>query len=156
MTGRGLLLDELEWITGNCCRLFGMVKPEHLDWLPQEGMRSLCDVANHLAQIPSVDLRIMKGDGEQEIKELERSLMHREPREWSEEMRSGVTALRHFMETLSFDEYENGSGTAFYGRTQTYANWLLEVITHIYHHRAQLFMYLKLNGYKVDTSTLYS
>jgi len=155
MTGRGLLLDELEWISGNCCRLLGMAKPEHMDWRPQEGMRTLAEVANHLAQIPSVDLRIMKGDSEQEIKDLEQSLMRQQPQQWCEELRGGVITLRHFIETLSLDDYENGSGMAFYGRTQTYANWLLEVVTHMYHHRAQLFMYLKLNGYKVDTSTLY-
>lgn len=156
MTGRGLLLDELEWISGNCCRLLGMAKPEHKDWRPQEGVRTLSELANHLAQIPSVDLRIMKGDSEQEIKDLELKLKRDKPQEWCEEMRNGVTTLRHFMETLSLDDYENGSGTAFYGRSQTHANWLLEVVTHLYHHRAQLFMYLKLNGYKVDTSTLYS
>jgi len=34
-------------------------------------------------------------------------------------------------------------------------SWLLDIITHSYHHRAQLFTYLKQLGLPVDMATLY-
>jgi len=156
MTGRGLLLNELDWIVANCCRLFALVKPEHLDWSPREGMRTLKQLANHLYQIPAVDLRIIKGDGELDVEKYEAELASDSPEQWSTVMKDGARDMRRFMELLSFDDYENGSATAYFGRTQTHARWLLEVVTHIYHHRSQLFMYLKLNGYEIGTRDLYT
>jgi uncharacterized damage-inducible protein DinB len=156
MTGRGLLLNELDWIVANCCRLFALVKPEHLSWTPREGLRTLKELANHLAQIPAVDLRIIKGDGELDIEKFERELDSESADRWCAAMKDGAREVRRFMELLSFDDYENGSATAYFGRTQTHARWLLEFVTHAYHHRAQFFMYLKLNGYEVGTRDLYT
>jgi hypothetical protein len=59
------------------------------------------------------------------------------------------------METMPMHEFEAGSGSAYFGRTQPYAQWLLETVTHLYHTRAQFFGYLKLLGYDVSSRTLY-
>ncbi len=156
MTGRGLLLDELDRIVANCCRFLELAKPEQHDWRPQEGMRTLIELANHLAQIPSVDLRIIKGDTEQQVEDYERELTRDSGRALCGVMREGARDVRRFMEGLGFDDYENGSATAYFGRTQTHSQWLLETVTHIYHHRAMLFIYLKLNGHRIGTRELYS
>lgn len=154
MTGRGMLLAELERMARNCCMLGRLVEARHLEWRPQPNMRSLIELANHLAQIPLVDLRILSGAKQEEVHELEDSLWRDNPEAWCTLLREGYTEVRQYMEALSFDQYENGSGTAYYGRTQTNGMWLLEIVTHLTHHRAQLFMYLKLNGYPVNTRTL--
>jgi len=156
MTGRGLLLSELEWIVGNCCRLFEVIKQEDYGYTPIEGTRTIVELANHLAQLPQVDLRIIQGKQQNEITELEKSLWREHPKAWGGVMREGMTDLTRFMDQLSLDDYENDSGTAFFGRTQTYSRWLLEVVTHCYHHRSQLFMYLRLKGYDIGTRELYS
>ena len=155
MTGRLQLLEELKKISENCCRLLSQARAEHSDYRPQDNVRSLAELANHLAQIPAIDLLILKGTPEKEVQEAEQVLDRSDPAGWCQVLRDGARELHRYMEKLSFDEYENNSGTAFYGRTQTNAQWLLEIITHLYHHRAQLFMYLKLNGYDVNTRTLY-
>ena len=156
MTGRGLLLNELDWIVANCCRLFELIKAEHLDWRPRDDMRPLKELVNHLAQIPAVDLRIVKGDGEMDVEKLEESLDNDNPATWCGVMKDGARDMRRFMELLSFDDYENGSATAYFGRTQTHARWLLEAVNHIYHHRAQVFMCQRLIGYDVGTRELYT
>jgi uncharacterized damage-inducible protein DinB len=155
MTGRGLLLNELERVSANACRLFALIKPEHLGYRPREGMRSLAELANHLAQIPSVDMRLMRGDEEGAVIALEQQLLRETPDDWAALLKEGTAEMARFIERLTQSDFETGSGTAYYGRTQTHAQWLLEMITHLYHHRAQLFMYLKLNGYPVNTRTLY-
>ncbi len=155
MSTRALLLSELEWISGNCQRLIRMIKPEHFGWRPFESMRSLHELANHLAQVPAIDLLILRGAAEEEVQKAEQSWMRDDPGAIAEALRQGTLALREYIDKLTLDQFENESGTAFYGRTQTNAKWLLEVSTHLYHHRAQLFMYLKLNGYPVNTRSLY-
>ncbi|MDQ7825218.1 MAG: hypothetical protein RDV48_20620 [Candidatus Eremiobacteraeota bacterium] len=61
-----------------------------------------------------------------------------------------------FYGALTPEQYRNGIGRAFYGHEATLPEWLLEIITHGYHHRSQLFTYLKILGSPVDMSTLYS
>jgi uncharacterized damage-inducible protein DinB len=155
MTGRGLMLGELERITANIRRLFALIQPEHYNWRPREGMRSLAALANHLAQIPSVDYSLLRGSTEEQIVALETELTRDNAEGWREVLTAGAAELARYIEHLTHDEYENNSGTAYFGRTQTNAAWLLEIITHLYHHRSQLFTYLKLNGYAVNTHTLY-
>lgn len=150
------LLDQLGWITDNCCRMFELIQDDAHSFCPQEGMRNLAQIANHLAQVPAIDLAIMKGGKEKEVQDLEVSLECATPAAWAAMMAQGKDELYHYMDHLSLDQYENDSGTAFYGRTQTNAQWLLEVITHLYHHRSQLYLYLKLSGCKVNASGLYS
>jgi uncharacterized damage-inducible protein DinB len=155
MSGRGLLLSELEKITANAKRLLALARPEHYGWRPQEGMRTLAELANHLAQVPAVDYRLLRGDTEEQVAALEQELKRDDAEGWCAVLQEGAAQLLQYYERLTLDQFENGSGTAYYGRTQTNAQWLLEIITHLYHHRAQLFVYLKLNGYPVNTRTLY-
>jgi len=160
VTTKGLLLRELEWITGNVSRLLALVKPDDLDFRPNEKVRSLRELGHHLAQIPAVDLAIMRGLKQEEI-HAEEDRLTREAEEralpagWVGVLGGGAKDLGRFMETLSMHDFEAGSGSAFYGRTQTYAQWLLETITHLYHHRAQFFGYLKQLGYDVASRNLY-
>jgi len=160
VTTKGLLLRELEWISGSCARLLALAKPDDLDFRPRDNMRTLRELGHHLAQIPAIDHAIMRGLKQEEV-QAEEDKLTREAEErtlpagWQGVIGSGVKDLARFMETLPMNEFEAGSGSAFYGRTQTYAQWLLETVTHLYHHRAQFFTYLKELGYDVGTRTLY-
>lgn len=163
MTTRSMLLTELEFICRNCARLIGQIEPAMLRFRPQgaEGvdpgkLRNLIELANHLAQIPAVDTAILRGLPEEEIQRTERELWNDNVVGLKGVLREGYEELHRFMEKLSISEFETGSATAFYGRTQTYAQWLLEVITHLYHHRAQLYTYLRLAGAPVEMRMLYS
>jgi uncharacterized damage-inducible protein DinB len=160
MTTRSMLLTELEFICRNCARLIGQVEAAQYRYRPPaaEGVniRTMLELANHLAQIPSIDLAIIRSLPEEDIQRLERELWQGEALDLKGVLREGFEETHRFMEKLSISEFETGSATAYYGRTQTYAQWLLEVITHLYHHRSQLFTYLKLTGAPVDMRGLYS
>jgi uncharacterized damage-inducible protein DinB len=158
-----MLLTELEFICRNCARLCGLIEPGDYRFRPAgaEGvdlgkMRNTLELANHLAQLPSIDLAIIRAVGEEDVQRLERELWREDAQALKGILREGYEELHRFMEKLTISEFETGSATAFYGRTQTYAQWLLEVITHLYHHRAQLYTYLKLAGAPVDMRMLYS
>ncbi|MEZ5336699.1 MAG: DinB family protein [bacterium] len=156
MTSRGLLLNELEHVLRNCRMIIELIEPDDLAFRPAGNMRTLEELVNHLAQIPAIDLLIMRGAEEAEVQDREKKMFARSRDDLFKNMERGSRDMTRFMESLTFDEFENGAGVAFYGRSQTYQQWLLETVTHIYHHRAQLHMYLKIKGYAVDTNTLYS
>lgn len=154
MTGRGLLLAELERIARSCCRLGRLAQPGDLEQRPRDGMRSLLELGNLMGSALLVELRTISGAQQDEIRELEDGLWSDVPDDWCAQLRDGYEQLRHYMESLSFDQFENNSCTAYYGRTQTNAKWLLEMLTQLVHHRAQLFTCLKLLGYDIDPRIL--
>lgn len=67
-----------------------------------------------------------------------------------------MQAAAEYFGSLSPEQFQTQVGKAFYGHAAPMHEWLLEIITHSYHHRAQLFTYLKLLGRPVDMFTLYA
>lgn len=60
------------------------------------------------------------------------------------------------MNGLTDEEFMQKTTQPFYlehGSTQ--AKWLIEIVTHAQHHRAQMFNYLKAQGYEVSMFDLY-
>ncbi|HYF94655.1 MAG TPA: DinB family protein [Symbiobacteriaceae bacterium] len=149
------LMKALTQLNGSLEELYAQIPPESLGWRPRENMRTVMELANHLAQIPSIDLAIMQSATEAEIRALEGSLHRSNPAELVHVWRAGVGAVAEFFGALPSAEFESRIGTAFYGHAVPMSEWLLEVITHAYHHRAQLFTYLKILGRPVDMFTLY-
>jgi uncharacterized damage-inducible protein DinB len=149
------LLKTLAQLNGSLEELFAQIQPDQLDWRPRENMRSVMELANHLAQIAAIDLKIMQGAPQPEVQALEASLHRSSPAELIHVWRSGLGALAEYYGSLTTDQFEHQIGTAFYGHAAPLSEWLLEVITHAHHHRAQLFTYLKILGRPVDMFTLY-
>jgi uncharacterized damage-inducible protein DinB len=149
------LLKAVTQLNGSLEELFAQIQPDQLDWRPHENMRTVMELANHLAQVPSVDLKIMQGGTEAEVRALEASLRRSSPAELIHVWRSGVGAVAEFYDGLTAEQFSTQVGTAFYGHAMPLSEWLLEIITHGYHHRAQLFTYLKMLGRPVDMFTLY-
>lgn len=71
-------------------------------------------------------------------------------------MQKGFDAFQTYMTSLSDEDFLTKKTKPFYldeGMTQS--RWLTETLTHIFHHRAQLFNYLKQLGYDVNMFDLY-
>jgi len=150
------LLRELQNVGRSVERLFSLLPADRLEWRPQENMRTLLELANHLAQVPSVDLKILQGAAQPEVQGLERALTRGDAGALTEVWRHGVEAVAAYYGPLTAERFMTETGKAFYGHEATLSEWLLEIITHTYHHRAQLFTYLKLMGLPVDMFTLYA
>ena len=66
--------------------LFAKIKPEHWDYRPLDNMRSLQELAHHLAMIPESDLAIMQEKDQETVqqKSKDATLMQRQwPRQWN-------------------------------------------------------------------------
>lgn len=122
------------------------------DWRPRDDMRSLWEVANHLAQVPSIDTLIARGMDEATVHRAQEVAAVRSTEALLTQWDRGVTELEAFYGGLTEAEFEEQLGTAFYGHSAAFKTWLLETVTHCHHHRAQLFNYLRefglpLNGF---------
>ncbi|HEX7063847.1 MAG TPA: DinB family protein [Bacillales bacterium] len=156
-TLRNVLLDEMEVGIRSTNHLLGKVNEKDWDYRPANNMRTLKELAEHLVSIPEVDLAIMQEKTEGEIKELEAKYEAiKSPDELGEAMNKGYEAYKPYITGLSDEDFLKKETKPFYlDKGSTQARWLTETVTHIFHHRAQFFNYLKQLGYDINMFDLY-
>jgi uncharacterized damage-inducible protein DinB len=153
---RELLLHELSVLVRTTRQLITKIGPSHWNFRPHESMRTLKEVAAHLVQIPAVDLAILQENDEIAVRQLEAELSADEKEGMIDTLETGYTRLKEYMESLDEHSFFEKKTTAFYAHEpSSQAKWLLEIVTHMAHHRAQLFNYLKQLGYDVQMFDLY-
>ncbi|MBT2765454.1 DinB family protein [Paenibacillus sp. ISL-20] len=153
-----LLFEELELIVRTSSNLIDKISAEHWDYRPAHNMRSLQELVHHLVSVPSTDLLILQEKSEAEIRELEASIATDgvEKDKLISWMTKGLADVKSYMNGLTDEEFMQKKTKPFYlehGSTQ--AKWLIEIVTHAQHHRAQMFNYLKAQGYEVSMFDLY-
>ena len=134
-------------------------KNTDLDFTPKEGMRPLKSLANHLAQIPSMDPFMYRGvieNGEQ--------AQAREKELWREDIDSiislfdkGIESVKGQFEGMSDEEFLTANLQPFYEpkKKKSWAYYFAEFTTHVSMHKMQLWMYLKMAGVDVNMMTYY-
>ncbi len=154
---RDHLLDELELAVRTSQALIMRIKPEEWDWRPTENMRTLLELVHHLAAIPASDLAILQEKTQPEVEAVENGARDiSAPLELCQRLRSNCDALRQYMLSLDEDELLHKATKAFYldhGTVQI--RWLIEIVTHFFHHRSQLYNYLKQLGHELSFFMLY-
>lgn len=154
-----ILFSEWEVAVRTISNLLSKVQEKDWDYRPHENMRTLLELANHLVQIPAIDLAIGQEKGEQEVRELENKLQSGSAPELTEVLKNGYQEFKSYYDSLSETVFFEKVSKPFYfgdemeGHTQ--AKWLTESTTHIFHHRGQFFNYLKELGYEVNMFDLY-
>lgn len=151
------LYHELEVVSRTTKELLAKVKTEDWSYRPHENMRTLLELVHHLVLVPKTDLAILQEKSQEEVHQLNISLEGvNDLDQLGNHLAEGVQALKKYMNGLSDEEFLNKETKAFYlesGKKQ--AAWLVEIVTHAFHHRAQFFTYLKQLGYPVSMFDLY-
>ncbi|OXM85724.1 DinB family protein [Paenibacillus rigui] len=155
---RNHLLEELELAVRTSEGLIRRIQQEQWDYRPQDNMRTLLELVHHLVMIPASDLAILQEKPQPEVEKLETSLADvRDTAALAEQFRRNFEAAKHYFESLSEEELLHKSTKAFYlehGAVQS--KWLIEIVTHTFHHRSQLYNYLKQLGHDLNFFVLYS
>ncbi|XID90161.1 DinB family protein [Paenibacillaceae bacterium WGS1546] len=155
---KSLLFEELELIVRTSSNLIRKIEPAHWNHKPADNMRSLAELARHLVGVPSVDLLILKEKSREEVAEWEAVIDADgvDPDKLIGSMTAGLAELKRYMEELSDEDFLHKKTKPFYVEHRTaQAKWLIEIVTHAQHHRAQLFNYMKALGYDINMFDLY-
>ena len=152
-----MLFEELGLIVRTTTGFINRIKPDQWEYKPAANMRSLKELAQHLVMVPSVDLLILREGSEEEARKLEGTIAGiTDAESLAAAMERGVQELQAYMDGLSEEQFLQLKTRPYYTEDSTVqAKWLIEVVTHAQHHRAQLFMYLKLLGHDVNMFNLY-
>jgi len=153
-----LLFEELEHIVKTSSNLIMKISDEDWDYRPASNMRTLLELVHHLVSVPGTDLLIMQEKTEEEVRQLEGAIAADggDKEKLIAWMNKGLADLKSYMNGLTDDDFLHKKTKPFYlehGSAQ--AKWLIEVVTHAQHHRAQMFNYLKAQGYEVSMFDLY-
>ncbi|WP_235281611.1 DinB family protein [Thermoactinomyces daqus] len=153
---RQMLLEELDLLVRTTHRLIDQIEEDDWSFRPHESMRTLQELATHLVQIPATDLAILQENDEIAIRKLEKNLTPKTREDYHRILTKGFAELTAYMDSLSEDFFIHRKTRAYYNQQPvTQAKWLIEIITHMAHHRAQLFNYLKELKRDVTMYSLY-
>ncbi|TFG34181.1 hypothetical protein EU527_04845 [Candidatus Thorarchaeota archaeon] len=134
-------------------------KDAEVKFSPYEGMRSLLDLVNHLAQIPIIDFKFYTKEFEtfEQVQEWEKKLRRSDIPKLLDVFDDGVKTIMKYIENLSDAEILKNNLKAFYeqGPDKNWAQYLPDTTTHLAMHKMQLWMYLKLAGVPVSMWTYY-
>lgn len=153
---RDVLLEELKAGVRTTRNLLAKIEADQWTYRPAENMMSLLELARHLAQIPLIDLAILQEKEEVEVKRLEKETEYETADKLTALMEQGLEELSRYMKSLTEEDFLHKETRPFYANhLSTQAKWLTEIVTHVFHHRAQLFNYLKQLGHPVNMFDLY-
>ncbi len=153
-----VLLDAFEHEAKQARVVIATIKDTDMEYTPKEGMRTLQDLANHLAQIPLLDPAMYA----REIADVEQARA-REKELYREDLDGilavldeGINAVKQRFTGMADKEFLAKTLKPFYEKTEkNWAYYMPEFISHIAMHKMQLWMYLKLAGVKVNMMTYY-
>jgi uncharacterized damage-inducible protein DinB len=155
---KDLLFEEMELALTTTCSLLSMIKEDQWEYRPHENMRSLIELARHLVHVPAQELAILQEQSMEQVRSLVISIMHlRDAAALSDVMHQGVAALKEYMNSLDEAELLYKSTAPFFAKHQpsVQIKWLMEITTHLYHHRGQMFTYMKQLGIPASMRDLY-
>ncbi len=126
---------------------------------PKEGMKSVLELANHLAQIPNLDPRmyLKEIDSAESAQSWEKELNRESIEEVIKIFEKGIDHVNGMFKSMKDAEFLEKKLKPFYeqGDPKGWDYFMPEFITHIAMHKMQLWMYLKLAGMDVNMMTYY-
>jgi hypothetical protein len=140
---------------------FVLASAEGIDpeFSPYGDMRSLLDLANHIAQIPTIDFKFYTKvfDSFEAVHDLEQKLERRQIGDLMRVFDEGIEIIKNHLSSLSDMDVLKANLKAFYesGPEKSWAHYVPDITTHLAMHKMQLWMYLKIAGAPVSMWTYY-
>lgn len=137
------ILNELKFISHTIEQMFEYVDEKIAHEYPVTGKMSVWEVCIHLTQIPTADLLIPKNYTKQQMTTYYKTNIPINVENAKVQFITGIQELIHFFESLSEAQLSKRF-TTYWGSEYSRKEWLIQILTHLVHHRAQLYQYLLL------------
>jgi hypothetical protein len=154
-----VLLDSFKHEARQVRVVIDKAKMANLDFTPNEGMRSLVALVNHLSQIPTLDPAMYSSElaSGEAVQKKEMELHCVDVKDALRVFDEGVNRTEKRFNKMSEKELLEKNLRPFYesGDAKNWAYYIPEMTRHLAMHKMQLWMYLKLSGLSVDMMTYY-
>ncbi|UTH13475.1 DinB family protein [Macrococcus equipercicus] len=120
------------------------------------GGRTCLELLRHIVLLPEADYRLSQGAAEEEIRQF---YFYWEKELTTIEMLEARLDLSFIMLEDAYKELEQEDlvrrSRSYWGTAYSQTEWLLTILTHLSHHRSQLFSFLKVEGEDLRTIQLF-
>ncbi|TDL98251.1 DinB family protein [Macrococcus brunensis] len=145
------IMNQISWQIESLKQLFRRVSFFSMEQEIYPGGRTCQELLNHIVLLPEADYRLSQGASKEEIDQFTHY--------WQKELTS--TEMLEARLDLSFsilkDAYKElepeelmVKTTSYWGAKYNQKEWLLVILTHLSHHRSQLYTFLKTEGEQID------
>jgi hypothetical protein len=140
--------------------LIKMVPADKLDWKPGPAFMSLGQLIHHISSGIGSELRMLISNSWPNPGEIEESMkLNGMPscsvQEALERLEKDKSTLREVLSEISEEDFANKIVSVPWGWKSPLEKMALDFREHFINHKMQLFTYLKLLGFPVNTNTLY-
>ncbi|TQR21567.1 DinB family protein [Psychrobacillus vulpis] len=134
-------IAQLQFVANTIESLLDHIDENFLHNRPIPDKMSVWEVCVHLSQIPQGDLHILKGYSEQQMTLYYDSTLPKDIKNVKVQFTTGIRELIQHIETLTEEQLTN-KFTTYWGSEYNSAEWFIQIVNHLVHHRAQLYQYL--------------
>lgn len=134
---------QIQFTINSIKALIEIVDESDFQIAPIEKKRTVGELVSHLAIICKADLRIIGQASMEEMNAFYELNTVNSKKEMLEQLNEGYEELVCYYESIP--DVIN-TVTSYWGTTYSYFEWLLEILAHLNHHRAQLHLYITLLG----------
>ncbi|MCG1008821.1 DinB family protein [Salinicoccus sp. ID82-1] len=131
------VLKQIKVAVDTLVEIIDTLEESDLQKRPTEGKFSIGEMLEHTALICEADWRISNSATQKEMEEFYTSFSLMSLVAIKEELLHGYDSLEKNYSNLSNEQLLEKT-SAYWGVTYTRYEWLLEILTHIFHHRGQL------------------
>jgi hypothetical protein len=135
--------------------LIKMVPADKLDWKPGPAFMSLGQLIYHLSAGIGTELRMLIADSWPDHGEMESNMPSCSVQEALERLEKDKSTIREVLSEVSEEDFANKIVSVPWGWKSPLERMALDFRDHFINHKMQLFTYLKLLGFPVNTNTLY-
>lgn len=130
-------LNQIEIALKTIIEMIETLKEVDLQQRPASNKRSIGELLEHIAVICRADLLISNGATQKEMAEYYSSVSLKSVKDVKDAIAYNYEILKDSYRNITESELQERT-TSYWGATYTRYEWLLEIVAHIYHHRAQL------------------
>jgi uncharacterized damage-inducible protein DinB len=145
------VLHQISVAVNSSVQMLEQTPEELLDWKPAEIKRSIREMFVHLAVLCRADYYIMNSFSREEMDEYYLQAQPVSKQEIKDYMLESFSFLREKVQSFTESELRD-KRTAYWGTVYTRSEWLLEILSHFYHHRGQIHALLTANSCKIDVN----
>ncbi|MBS2968435.1 DinB family protein [Metabacillus sp. KIGAM252] len=139
------IFSQLEVANRSIIEMAVLLDEDDLNWRYQDKKRSLGELLNHLSLLYRADYLIMEEASKDEMGDYYQSNPFRSTEDVIKTLQVNFEALKAAYYSFREDELEEMK-ISYWGTAYSRYEWLLEILGHMYHHRAQLHFYLEALG----------
>jgi hypothetical protein len=136
-----------------------MVPADKLDWKPGPSFMTLGNLIHHLSGGIGTELRMLVNNSWPKPEEMQAAMQGAMPsctiQEALDRLEQDKATLREVLAGVTEEEFANKIVSVPWGWQNNLERMSLDFRDHFVHHKMQLFTYLKLLGFPVNTETLY-